>query len=236
MPRYIGSKLFVALLPFFIQVSLAFLPRGTLKSSRLPPRPLVVGKSKKEEEETTNDPLTKASWYAVETFGKVFGTNERSNTNRNGETKFDLDMPPSSLQETLQRIQVDNDREYFLTGQIDELIYDEQCVFADPFVSFEGRDRFVENLANLGSFITKYSAKPLDYQVDENTVTTRFMVKLQLNLPWKPVLAWPWGVLCEVDPGTNLIVLHKESWDIDPWEVRLCVDARDFASCQSRIF
>ena len=49
------------------------------------------------------------------------------------------------------------------------------------------------------------------------------MVKLELNLPWKPVLAWPWGVTYTIDPTTYLIVNHKESWDIDAWEVRLRV-------------
>ena len=120
----------------------------------------------------------------------------------------------------MARIQQDNQREYFLSGRVDKLIYDESCVFADPFVSFEGRDRFVENLENLGSFITAYSVKPLDYTVDDDglTVTTKFMVKLELGLPWKPVLAWPWGVRCEIDPESFLISLHKESWDIDAWE------------------
>ena len=47
----------------------------------------------------------------------------------------------------------------------------------------------------------------------------QFMVKLELNLPWKPVLAWPWGVKYVIDPNTNLIVTHEESWDIEPWEV-----------------
>jgi len=137
------------------------------------------------------------------------------------------------LEETFQRLQMDNDREYFLSGRVDTLIYDPDCTFADPFVSFQGRDRFVENLANLGSFITEYSARPLSYEetkpnelvTKENSsesfkaqVTTKFMVKLRLNLPWKPVLAWPWGVRCEIDPSTYQIVLHEESWDIDPWE------------------
>lgn len=81
-----------------------------------------------------------------------------------------------------------------------------------------GRERFVENLQNLGSFITAYSAKPLSYQEEENAVETKFMVKLELNLPWKPVLAWPWGVRCEIDPTTNLIFLHKESWDVEALE------------------
>jgi hypothetical protein len=47
------------------------------------------------------------------------------------------------------------------------------------------------------------------------------MVKLELNLPWKPVLAWPWGVKYYIDPKTYLITSHQESWDIAPWEVRL---------------
>jgi hypothetical protein len=47
------------------------------------------------------------------------------------------------------------------------------------------------------------------------------MVKLELNLPWKPILAWPWGVDYSIDPETFLITKHEESWDIEPWEVRL---------------
>lgn len=157
---------------------------------------------------STPDALTKASWYAVEAFGKVFG----KDTARSPQiSSYSTDQPPMSMKETQERIQKDNDRAYFLSGTIDELIYSEDCTFADPFVSFQGRDRFVENLANLGSFITKYSAKPLAYNVEANTITTKFMVKLELNLPWRPVLAWPWGVRCEVDTATNLIVLHEES-------------------------
>ena len=44
------------------------------------------------------------------------------------------------------------------------------------------------------------------------------MVKLELNLPWKPILAWPWGVTYAIDPDTFCIVDHEESWDIEPWE------------------
>ena len=166
------------------------------------------------------NPLTKASWYAVEAFGNLFGKDKQTSKLAQEPAVYSLDQTPSSRQETLQRIQADNQRQYFLSGTIDELIYDENCVFSDPFVSFQGRDRFVQNLANLGSFITEYSAKPIQYDesTDQAVVTTKFMVKLRLNLPWKPVLAWPWGVQCEIDPNTNLVVAHKESWDIEPLE------------------
>jgi hypothetical protein len=44
------------------------------------------------------------------------------------------------------------------------------------------------------------------------------MVKLELNLPWKPVLAWPWGVTYFINPETFLVTSHIESWDIEAWE------------------
>ena len=83
-----------------------------------------------------------------------------------------------------------------------------------------GRDRFVENLSNLGSFITNYDARLISYEIKEEgtQVKTKLMVKLELNLPWKPVLAWPWGVAYAVDPNTFLITQHVESWDISAFE------------------
>ena len=198
--------------------SAAFVVRSTV------PSPLVLLKAKADEDKAqTTDPVTKGAWYAVETFGKIFGKKGSASSSKQEEgeapgASYSTDNPPQSMQETMARIKADNDREYFLSGTIDKLIYDENCEFADPFVSFKGRDRFIENLENLGSFITEYSAKPLSYTQQENAVETKFMVKLQLNLPWKPVLAWPWGVRCEIDPSTNLVLLHKESWDVEAIE------------------
>ena len=170
------------------------------------------------------NPLTRASWYGVEAFGKLFGRTSQSqqgNELPSSET-LHLKEPPLSLQETLERIRLDTDRSYFLSGQVDTFIYDEDCLFADPFVSFRGRDRFVDNLQNLGSFITKYSAKLLEYSSSSSDgdaqVNTKLMVKLELNLPWKPVLAWPWGVKYIIDTDTFLVTKHIESWDIDPFE------------------
>ena len=203
--------------------------------------------SKKDDEENGSDSTgtkkdmniaTKSSWYVVEWFGNTFGSSSSTDTAENEQETSSTAAagvlpPPSSLDETIQRINDDNDRSYFLSGIVDEQIYDKDCVFADPFVSFSGRERFVENLKNLGSFITKYDARVIKYNSpvvyndnsDKNSeqakipvVETKIMVKLELNLPWKPVLAWPWGVLYEIDPTTFLITRHEESWSIDPLE------------------
>mmetsp|Transcript_5163 Transcript_5163/g.7633 ORF Transcript_5163/g.7633 Transcript_5163/m.7633 type:complete len:236 (+) Transcript_5163:125-832(+) len=179
---------------------------------------LAAKSSKGDDKQPGEDmnPVTKASWYAVEAFGKIFAPmNEKDD-----DGSFDESQAPSSLKETLVRIQSDNDRQYFLSGKVDRLIYDEQCIFADPFVSFAGRDRFVENLQNLGSFITKYDAKMLGYEVSDDglQVDTKVMVKLELNLPWKPILAWPWGVKYTIDESSCLVTDHIESWNIAPVE------------------
>jgi hypothetical protein len=165
-------------------------------------------------------PIEKAAWYAVETFGKVFGK-VAGDIEEEDEAMVNTG-PPTTLAETKRRLRADNDRSYFLSGQVDVELYSPDCVFQDPFVAFSGRDRFVANLQNLGSFITKYEARPLRYNDDDadeeaasssssSIVTTKFMVKLELNLPWKPVLAWPWGVRCVIDPTTHVIVRHEES-------------------------
>lgn len=215
-----------------------------------------------EKGDVTKNPLELASWYAVEAFGKAFGSKKPAADGQNedgGDSALSIDFakPPSSLEETLERIRLDNDRSYFLSGEVDRLVYDEECTFADPFVSFDGRDRFIDNLANLGSFITKYDAKMIKYHVEKggreiNTKVRSFwrlingrttdvmrsgiwitgmcvmlpvcsiaqvMVKLELNLPWKPVLAWPWGVSYEIDPETFLVTMHRESWAVEPLEV-----------------
>lgn len=175
----------------------------------------------KNEVGNTKNPLELASWYAVEAFGKAFGSKKSADQGAgNSGDGIDFTIPPSSLEETLERIQLDNERSYFLSGEVDRFIYDEECTFADPFVSFDGRDRFIDNLSNLGSFITNYDAKMIKYDVENEgrRIVTKVMVKLELNLPWKPVLAWPWGVSYEVDPDTFLVTTHEESWDIAPWD------------------
>jgi len=44
------------------------------------------------------------------------------------------------------------------------------------------------------------------------------MVKLELGLPWKSILARPWGVKYIIDPNSLQIIEHRESWDIEPIE------------------
>ena len=225
-PHRLGLCSLVLLHAHLVQSFHHTLPTGHVRSLVPLGRPLRAAAADDEAPDNNvvkedMNPLTRASWYAVEAFGKVFGSGGASanaSASASGDA-IDFTKPPSTLKEALRRIELDNERQYFLSGQVDVEAYDPDCLFADPFVSFRGRQRFVDNLANLGSFITKYDARPLGYEVsdDECTVQTRIMVKLELNLPWKPILAWPWGVKYEIDPSSKLIIAHTERWEIEPW-------------------
>lgn len=42
-----------------------------------------------------------------------------------------------------------------------------QCVFADPFVSFKGVDRFKKNVSNLGGLMLDVNLKVSDFETDK---------------------------------------------------------------------
>lgn len=49
---------------------------------------------------------------------------------------------PIGRTDAIARLKTDFDRFYFVTGQMDLDLYEEDCTFADPFVAFDGRQRF----------------------------------------------------------------------------------------------
>ena len=185
-----------------------------------------------EEPGTDLNPATKAAWFATEAFGQAAALVRGKSAPAADATTGKL-QAPRSLDESVKRLVADYEgsaedpRPYFLTGRMDVELYDPDCYFADPFVGFSGRDRFVTNLENLaGGFITESSTRTLSSELTKGDAaagvppaySTKLLVKLRLGLPWSPVLAWPWGVKHEFDPQSGLIVRHIESWDVSPQE------------------
>ena len=97
---------------------------------------------------------------------------------------------------------------------------DRACCPAADSVSFKGLARFKENLDNLaGGFITDSDCRLLQFGADgDDRFMSRAVVKLQLGLPWRPVLAWVWGVAYEINPDTGRVCRHLESWEVSAAE------------------
>jgi hypothetical protein len=63
--------------------------------------------------------------------------------------------PPPQLDRAalLASIRADYAQDYFISGRGDMAGYAPDCTFADPFVSFDGVERFKRNVSNLGGLM-----------------------------------------------------------------------------------
>lgn len=77
--------------------------------------------------------------YGSELFGNLLGMGKSKEAPPAGDTD---DPTPLPRQDAIARLKTDFDRFYFVTGQMDLDLYEEDCTFADPFVAFKGRERF----------------------------------------------------------------------------------------------
>ena len=166
-------------------------------------------------------PMLRAVWSATEVLGNAAAALSGSGKNKKRGDEGSLPVRAKlTEEEALQSLRDEYERAYFLSGEIDMSLFEEDCLFSDPFAGFRGKERFKNNLENLGLFISKSQAKLLKLEVtqrDPLIITSRVMVKLQLNLPWKPVLAWPWSVEY-VFSDRGLIAEHNEGWEVSARE------------------
>jgi hypothetical protein len=129
--------------PALVRSSPVVLPRSSL---------CAIPKSKEHSEQSEEKEPSlalKAAWIGTEMIGGVVAA-ATSPASRKGIPPGAAEAPPGSMVEAASRLRADYDRDYFVTGMIDADIYDEDCLFADPFASFRGRKRFIDNLQNLG--------------------------------------------------------------------------------------
>ncbi|CAM9854260.1 unnamed protein product [Laminaria digitata] len=123
---------------------------------------------------------------------------------------------PISRTDAVARLKTDFDRFYFVTGQMDLDLYEEDCTFADPFVAFDGRQRFKNNLDNLGSLMQDVSLDVSSWEETDASIKTKWRFRCVLGLPWKPTLAAAGGTEFFFNQDSGRIERHVESWEIEP--------------------
>lgn len=105
--------------------------------------------------------------------------------------------PPTTEGELFERIRADyTENNYLWTGKLDTSCFIENCKFTDPTISFEGIDKYVQNVGNLVPIVEfllgreQYSASKLleiSSNDEDGYIETRWNMVGELNaLPWKP--------------------------------------------------
>eukprot|EP00775_Hariotina_reticulata_P008051 gene8051-8246_t len=122
-------------------------------------------------------------------------------------------------QRLLDSIRADYAQDYFISGEGEMADYDPQCLFADPFVSFRGVQRFKKNVSNLGALISDVDLHITQWEVSDNTLEAHWRFSALLALPWKPRLAAAGSTTHVIDPERGLVVEHIERWKSEPAEV-----------------
>ncbi|CAM6105128.1 unnamed protein product [Calypogeia fissa] len=160
--------------------------------------------------------FVRAAWYGSEAFGKVVAGFRPSKEEEVEEES--VNDGPIERKEAVELLRVDLDRSYFVTGNMATGIYEEDCEFADPFVSFKGLKRFKQNVGNLGSFMEESSLKLVDWQEYEDRIFAKWRFNCVLALPWRPILAASGSTEYFFSNDSGKIYKHIETWDISPMD------------------
>ncbi|GAX75988.1 hypothetical protein CEUSTIGMA_g3431.t1 [Chlamydomonas eustigma] len=122
----------------------------------------------------------------------------------------------------LQRIRRDYIvNSYFVTGIIDSTIYEEDCFFADPTISFSGLELWTRNLQLLVPFLMQPRINLLDIRrisprEEENEVVLKadWTLETSLRLPWQPFISIGGSTEYTLNEDKNKVLRHVESWDV----------------------
>lgn len=115
------------------------------------------------------------------------------------------------------------DREYLWSGNITDRLYDEDCVFTDPTLSFRGLAQFKRNLANLDPILNRLvppgqrrvELRSIELNEPGSCVVARWRMVGDLAVPWRPRLDLGGETRFTYDPSrSGQIVRYDEKWEI----------------------
>jgi len=113
------------------------------------------------------------------------GTKDNGDFTNQGVTSF----TPKQLYDEVVR---DFDNGYLFSGDINYSIYDNDCVFTDPTISFQGLSTFKRNIQSLqpvlrallsDKLVVLYSSQ---LSPESNRISAKWRMSGGVNLPWKP--------------------------------------------------
>ena len=133
------------------------------------------------------------------------------------------------------------DRLYLWTGDIDPDLYDDDCVFTDPTLSFRGLATFQKNLEALQPFLKALVREPAidlySCKLDEPNARVQAVWRMRgdLALPWRPAIDLKGRTTFTFDPSRGgRITDYEEEWQLDAGKalLQLVTPKRDQTGAQ----
>jgi len=129
--------------------------------------------------------------------------------------------PPLGPRQLIEGLRQDFARGYLFSGDIDANLYDENCVYTDPTLSFKGLSTFQRNIRSLKPLIDLFVGDNLVtlYSLDQkqpNQVTAKWRMEGSLRLPWRPVIDVQGVTTYSSSDEGGRVCDYAEQWTTEP--------------------
>ena len=203
-----------------------------------PPAPAVVRRSSPRKklqaptrrgDQLGGDAASRALFSLTEAFAKILQPRTYlklpSNTVDTAGSNEASGRTTAEMQEILRQ---EYEKLFWVTGSMDMDLWEEDCVFSDPFSSFGGPGssaRFQRNAKALGGLVLNPQGSVTNVEVVEDVDGEGDVVKIgwaftsKLKLPWRPVLAAAGETSHYLTPRTSKIFKYEERWKSKPLDV-----------------
>lgn len=80
----------------------------------------------------------------------------------------------------------DLERNYFTGGDAEMAVFDEKCIFEDPYGSFDGVESYKDNARKVGALMKGVQVEVVEWREAERTVTAVWQLSCVLDGPLNP--------------------------------------------------
>jgi len=193
--------------------------------------------------ENNPNPISRILFQATELFGSILkvtnvvdksdNINVASNTIIIQQQKISLE-----LEEIGQRIKKEYENLFWVTGNMEMSLWEDNCTFADPFSSFGGDGslrRFKSNADNLSRLVENPVSRVTSFEilqeqqimilpnqsVNVDVIKVGWSFSSILKLPWRPILSASGITAHYISKSSRKIVRYEEAWKSKPLDVVL---------------
>eukprot|EP00882_Tetradesmus_deserticola_P014698 GHRQ01015639.1.p1 GENE.GHRQ01015639.1~~GHRQ01015639.1.p1 ORF type:complete len:173 (+),score=49.24 GHRQ01015639.1:681-1199(+) len=158
---------------------------------------------------------------------RVLGVGKQQYQKIEQQTNQRAPLAAGDVQGVIGRIRQDYQQAYFVTGVIDDSIYDQDCTFIDPTVQFSGLDLWKRNLQLLVPFLVNprielmlISSMGLNSEGFEQ-IQAEWTLDTVLSLPWRPRVSILGKTTYTLNSDANKVTRHVEAWNVSAWQALL---------------